>query len=787
MDPVFSAGMSSAAAISLSSSSSSSASIGSTGSAAAALRAGFLLDLFASTMMWTLFTEVISLVWFFAVVQMDFSGYEVFLLSPLSLFALSLSSVRKLVLSRQHVLLMIGVFGFIAPFIGTPETKLVTVAIALAALLYHRFAAAFLVSDRNKRAMATDSIVMGLIITLLLRRMNGSLSPIYVSKGGAALVLIFGFGALLCGAESTVFSSILHSSAGSLPVVSSPQSSVVLGAAFGSLLYLTSFFATETAVHPRSAALPVDPYSGIVLLLACLAPLLPVNPFSSGASASASVGSGSPTAPMSSPSPVSPGGFPKTSTASAGLTAWYLCMCAIPATLFHWVPNGICTLLCSVPVMFYLISVWPYAVERCVASVNRHGIFFFTAMFVNLACMLMGVYSSVYKFVPGGYLLRECPWVPITLAAWLLYPLHSASSAAIAALDIRSFSCSYQHASHAFTGAVQDALNFISRKPSPKYADFVRQVCACILVFGVVFSSAYSVYWSVPHVPVPPPHPSGQNVLTTMVWNVRWAMDDAGSYSYDNIEKMIRAVDADVVGLIETEHCRVHSANRDSTEHLSKRLGMYGLHGPNPRLSSFGNELYSKYPFIEYDEFVLPSPEGEIAPAIEALIDVRGVHVRVFLTHFGNTEDVLDLKLQSEEMSRRVMLAEERGEKIVFLSYITSTMQGVPYTNLRNAGLLDSAPLDTHRYCEYLLYDNMQLVSYTDIHTSPVSDTEVLAAQFLVSGSVADAETLVDCCGQDGRYSAFAKRWPFGRRQSQWGFNAASGRLEREFIKNEDL
>lgn len=727
-------------------------------------------------MMWTLFTEVISLVWFFAVVQMDFSGYEVFLLSPLSLFALAFPKVRRLVLARPAVLFAIGTLGFVAPFLKSPETKLVTVAVALAALLYHRFVCAFLVSDRTKRGAAVDSIVIGLIISVILRRMNGSLPPIYVSHGGATIVLLIGFGYLLLGSDVSVFGSVLHPASGSLPVVASPQSSLVLGAAFGSMMYLTSVFATEAAIHPRSAGLPVDPFSGIVLLIACLAPLMPVNPTgsSSGAVAGSAGSSGSAAS--------------KNAAGSGGLVMRYLLLCAIPASLFHWLPNGVLTLATSVSVMFYLLSLWPFAVERCVASVSRYGIFFFTAMLVNFACMLMGVYSSVYKFVPGGELLRESPYIPITLAAWLMYPLHSSSSAALPVIELRSFAASYGSASRALSGAVQDVLQLVIHKPSAKYTEFVRQVCATILVFGVVFASGYSVYWSVPHVPIPPAHPSQMNVLTTMVWNFRWAMDDLGSYSYDNVEKMIRAVDADVVGLIESEHCRVHSANRDSTEYLAKRLGMYGLHGPSPRWSSFGNLLLSKYPFLEYEEFVLPSPQGEIAPAIESLIDVRGVRVRVFLTHFGNTEDTLDLQLQSSEMARRVAIAESKNEKIVFLSYITSTMQGVPYTNLKNAGLRDSAPLDTHRYCEYVLYDNMLLVSYADIHSAPVSDTEVQAAQFLVSGTEEDAANLVDCCGQDGeRYSAFDHGWPFGRRQSQWGWNRASGRLEREFIKNENF
>ena len=65
-----------------------------------------------------------------------------------------------------------------------------------------------------------------------------------------------------------------------------------------------------------------------------------------------------------------------------------------------------------------------------------------------------------------------------------------------------------------------------------------------------------------------------------------------------------------------------------------------------------GCVLISKYPILRSSHHLLPSPHGELAPAIHATLDVYGVEVDVVVAHNGQEEDPLDRELQSKELGR---------------------------------------------------------------------------------------------------------------------------------------
>lgn len=89
----------------------------------------------------------------------------------------------------------------------------------------------------------------------------------------------------------------------------------------------------------------------------------------------------------------------------------------------------------------------------------------------------------------------------------------------------------------------------------------------------------------------------------------------------------------------------------NSTQYMSETLGMpYVDLGPSPHKNTWGTALISKFPILSSAHHLLPSPNGELAPAIFATLDVYGTEVDVVVSHNGQEEDPLDRELQSRKL-----------------------------------------------------------------------------------------------------------------------------------------
>lgn len=57
--------------------------------------------------------------------------------------------------------------------------------------------------------------------------------------------------------------------------------------------------------------------------------------------------------------------------------------------------------------------------------------------------------------------------------------------------------------------------------------------------------------------------------------------------------------------------------------------------GPGPNQHTWGAVLLTKFPIISTKHHLLPSPGGELAPAIEAVLNIYGTEVTVVVSHNG--------------------------------------------------------------------------------------------------------------------------------------------------------
>ena len=121
---------------------------------------------------------------------------------------------------------------------------------------------------------------------------------------------------------------------------------------------------------------------------------------------------------------------------------------------------------------------------------------------------------------------------------------------------------------------------------------------------------------------------------------------------------------------------------------------------------------------------LLPSPVGELAPAIEATIDAYGTLVDVFVFHSGQEEDPEDRRLQTEYLSK-LMGASPRPS--ILLSYlVTKPLEGNYKTYVGSvSGMRDVDPSDWDRWCEYILYKGLRRTGYARVSRDSITDTEL--------------------------------------------------------------
>lgn len=154
-----------------------------------------------------------------------------------------------------------------------------------------------------------------------------------------------------------------------------------------------------------------------------------------------------------------------------------------------------------------------------------------------------------------------------------------------------------------------------------------------------------------------------------------------------------------------------------------------------PSANTWGCALLSKFPILNSTHHLLPSPHGELAPAIHATLDVYGEMVDVVVAHNGQEEDALDRELQSKELAR--LMREAWPRPLIYLGYAVTAPHAerpAPYQILVEDGLVsDVDPVDLDRWCQYILYRGIHRVGYARLNrgSNPaISDTEIQLAKF---------------------------------------------------------
>lgn len=354
----------------------------------------------------------------------------------------------------------------------------------------------------------------------------------------------------------------------------------------------------------------------------------------------------------------------------------------------------------------YLMAVAPILITSA-ARFSPASTFGLGFLVYNLM-VLFHVWVVAYAFVPGGPLVRErTDWIMTVLMILLAAGIFSALSETRSTRTRTRRQAPMKRRSQSHHVHVLGALQLIS------------------------FAIAYLRFPTNDYVP----YHADTKSFTAGIWTIHFSLDNDMWSSERRMRDAIKELEIDVIGLLESDNQRIIMGNRDTTQYLAEDLGMYVDYGPGPNKHTWGCALLSKFPILNSTHHLLPSPVGELAPAIHATLDVYGELVDIVVFHSGQEEDPEDRRLQSEYLAS---LMGSSSRPLVLLSYlVTKPLEGNYNTYVSQlSGMKDIDATDWDRWCEYILYKNLKRTGYARVSRGTITDTEIQVSSRLYPGTV---------------------------------------------------
>ena len=120
--------------------------------------------------------------------------------------------------------------------------------------------------------------------------------------------------------------------------------------------------------------------------------------------------------------------------------------------------------------------------------------------------------------------------------------------------------------------------------------------------------------------------------LTILSYNLQQGAALNGNRNWENQLALIKAVDADAVGLQESDTPRPSNGNVSAAKYFGAKLGYHIYYGPNTVSGTYGTAILSRLPLHTQRTFFTFSDEDEVGTAV-AEFDLDGKTVAFFNSH----------------------------------------------------------------------------------------------------------------------------------------------------------
>lgn len=298
------------------------------------------------------------------------------------------------------------------------------------------------------------------------------------------------------------------------------------------------------------------------------------------------------------------------------------------------------------PIILIDFTLFSRGLIRSRPSIRKIGGSFTIASGFLLIMILVNVFTIVWDYIPlVGAFFRDMFWFVFLLIGIILIP----------------------------SVALIKANNLTFNKPSRKRYGTRRNAVALItfISLGIIISGL--IY------ELPPAQPQGTpSEIRVLTYNIQQGFDESGNKNFEAQFQVINNANPTIIGLAESDTCRISSGNADIVRFINERLHYYSYFGPKTVTGTFGIALLSKYPILTPKTFYMES-EGEQTATIEAQIRINSTTYNVYVTHLGNYVNTSES--DSQLVQQEQILVRLSGKSNVILM---GDFNFIPYTEQYN-------------------------------------------------------------------------------------------------------